>query len=93
MNFLMVLSRLDPKHKERCFDEIISTLEKGGKGPNSIRYHLMEGMWNKITEDSARNDSALITIEVQKRLKIAMHDYFLPFTSPPPPFLSDVWDT
>ena len=63
-NFLMALSRLDPEHKESCFYKIVSTLEKGGVGPNSVRDHLMEGVWNKIIEDAARNDNALITIEV-----------------------------
>ena len=65
-NFLMALSRLDPEHKESCFDTIVSTLEKGGEGPNSIRDYLMGGVWNKIIEDTARNDNALITIEVTR---------------------------
>ena len=46
-NFLMALSRLDPEHKERCFDKIVSTLAKSDEGPNSVvRNHLMKGVWN-----------------------------------------------
>ena len=43
-SFLMVISRLDPEHKQRCFDEILNTLAKGGQGPNRVRDHLMEGV-------------------------------------------------
>ena len=31
-SFLMELSRLHLERKQRCFDEIVSTLEKGGEG-------------------------------------------------------------
>ncbi|KAK2560327.1 Nephrocystin-3 [Acropora cervicornis] len=41
--FLMALSRLDPEHKEWCFDKIVSTLAKSDEGPNSVvRNHLMK---------------------------------------------------
>ena len=36
--FLMELSKLDPENKQRCFDEIVSTLEKG--------------VWNEVIEDT-----------------------------------------
>ena len=90
-NFLMALSRLDPEHKERCFQEIVSTLEKGGEGLKNIRDLLMEGVWSKIIEDTASNNIVLVTIEAtrhrekfKKKVKIALHDYSLPFTYPPP---------
>jgi len=65
-NFLMALSRLDPEHKERCFHEIVSTLEKGDEGLRHIRDHLMEGVWNKIIEYTASNNNALLTIEATR---------------------------
>ena len=53
-SFLMALSRLDPEHKQRCFHEIVNTLAKGGEGANRVRDHLMEGVWNKIIEDTTQ---------------------------------------
>ncbi|XP_067047123.1 uncharacterized protein [Acropora muricata] len=41
-SLLMELSKLDPEHKQRCFDEIVSTLEKGGEGLKHIRNRLIE---------------------------------------------------
>ncbi|XP_015747896.1 PREDICTED: uncharacterized protein LOC107327669 isoform X3 [Acropora digitifera] len=41
-SFLRELSKLDPEHKQRCFDEIVSTLEKGGKGLKHIRDRLIK---------------------------------------------------
>ena len=49
--FLMALSRLDLEHKQRCFNEIVSSLEKGGESLNRIRDHLIKGVWNKIIDD------------------------------------------
>ena len=46
--FLMELSKLDPENKQRCFDEIVSTLEKGGEGLKHIRDRLIKGVWNEI---------------------------------------------
>ena len=43
-SFLVELSKLDPKDKQRCFDEIVSTLEKGGEGLKHIRDRLIEGL-------------------------------------------------
>ena len=43
-SFLMELSKLDPEHKQRCFDEIVSTLENGGEGLEHIRNRLIEGV-------------------------------------------------
>ena len=65
-SFLRELSKLDPEHKQRCFDEIVSTLEKGGEGLKHIRDRLIEGVWNEIIEDTARNKNALITIETKR---------------------------
>ena len=48
-SFLRQLSKLDPQHKQRCFGEIVSTLEKGGEGLKHIRNRLIEGVWNEIT--------------------------------------------
>ena len=48
-SFLRELSKLDPQHKQRCFGEIVSTLEKGGEGLKHIRNRLIEGVWNEIT--------------------------------------------
>ena len=88
-NFLMALSRLYPEHKERCFDEIVSTLEKGGEGPNSVRDHLMKGVWNKTIEDTARNNNALIRIEAtchrDKFKKVKTSDARLSPSLYPPP--------
>ena len=50
--FLMELSKLDPESKQRCFDEIVSTLEKGGEGLKHIRGRLIEGEWNEIIDDT-----------------------------------------
>ena len=80
--FLMELSKLDPKNKRRCFDEIVSTLEEGGEGLKHIRNRLIEGVWNEIIEDTARNKNALITIETKRQ--IAMHNYSLSFHLPSP---------
>ena len=65
-SLLMELSKLDPEHKQRCFDEIVSTLEKGGEGLKHIRDRLIEGVWNQMIEDTARNKNALITIETKR---------------------------
>ena len=80
--FLMELSKLDPENKRRCFDEIVSTLEEGGEGLKHIRNRLIEGVWNEIIEDTARNKNALITIETKRQ--IAMHNYSLSFPLPSP---------
>ena len=50
-SFLRELSKLDPKHKQRCFDEIVSTLEKGGEGLKHIRDRLIKGVWNEIIDN------------------------------------------
>ena len=96
MNFLMALSRLDPEDKERCFQEIVSTLQKSGEGLRLKRDLLMEGVWNKIIDDTASNNKALVPIEAtshrekfKKKVKIALHDYSLPFTYPPPPLATN----
>ena len=62
-SFLMALSRLDPEHKQKCFDEIVNTLAKGGEGANRVRDRLMEGVWNKIIDDTIHNYKTLITVE------------------------------
>ena len=59
-SFLRELSELDPEHKQKCFNEIVSTLEKGGDGLKHIRDRLIEGVWNEIT---------LITEKKKKRKK------------------------
>lgn len=48
-SFLVELSKLDPKDKQRCFDEIVTTLEKGGEGLEHIRNRLIEGVWSEIS--------------------------------------------
>ena len=53
-SFLRELSRLDLEHKQRCFNEIVSTLEKGGEGRKRIRDHLIEGVWNKRIDDTTQ---------------------------------------
>ena len=53
-SFLMELSKLDPEHKQRCFDEIVSTLEEGGEGLRHIRDRLIEGEWNEIMDDTTQ---------------------------------------
>ena len=53
-SFLMELSKLDLEHKQRCFDEIVSTLEKGGESLRHIRDRLIEGEWNKIIDDTTQ---------------------------------------
>ena len=65
-SFLRELSKLDPEHEQRCFDEIVSTLVKGGEGLKHIRDRLIEGVWNEIVEDTAHNKNALITIETKR---------------------------
>ena len=65
-NFLMALSRLDPEDKERCFQEIVNTLQKSGEGLRLKRDILMEGVWNKIIEDTASNNTVLVTIEATR---------------------------
>ena len=50
-SFLRELSKLDPEHKQRCFDEIVSTLEKGGEGLKHIRDRLIKGVWNEIIDN------------------------------------------
>ena len=62
----MALSRLDPEHKQRCFDEIVNTLAKGGEGLNRVRDHLMEGVWNEIIDDTTHNYNTLITVEATR---------------------------
>ena len=62
-SFLMALSRLDPEHKQRCFDKIVNTLAKGGEGSNRVRDHLMEGVWIKIIDDTTHNYDTLTTFE------------------------------
>lgn len=59
-SFLRELSQLDPDNKQRCFDEIVSALGKGGEGLKHIRDRLIEGVWNEIT---------LITEEKEKKNK------------------------
>ena len=54
-SFLRELSKLDAEHKQRCFDEIVSTLEKGGEGLKHIRNRLIEGVWNEITSVTKKN--------------------------------------
>ena len=49
-SFLMELSRLDLEHRQRCFDEIVSTLENGVEGLKRVRDHLIEGVWNEIID-------------------------------------------
>ena len=56
-SFLMELSRLDLEHKQRCFDEIVSTLKKGAEGLKHIRDRLIEGEWNKIIDDTTETVS------------------------------------
>ena len=51
-SFLMELSRLDLEHKQRCFNAIVNSLKKGGEGLKRIRDHLIEGVWNKIIDDT-----------------------------------------
>ena len=52
--FLMELSKLHPEYKQRCFDNIVSALEKGGEGLKHIRDRLIEGLWNGIIHDSTQ---------------------------------------
>ena len=52
--FLMELSKLHPEYKQRCFDNIVSALEKGVKGLGHIRDPLIEGLWNGIIDDSTQ---------------------------------------
>ena len=54
-SLLMELSKLDPEHKQRCFDEIVSTLEKGGEGLKHIRDRLIEGVWNEIIKHNGHS--------------------------------------
>ena len=49
--FLMALSRLDLEHKQKCFNEIVSSLQKGGEDLKRIRGHLIKGVWNKTIDD------------------------------------------
>ena len=53
-SFLMALSKLDPQHKQRCFDEIVRTLEEGGEGLKHIRNRLIKGEWNEIIDDTTQ---------------------------------------
>ena len=50
--FLVELSKLDPEDKQKCFEKIVSTLEKGGEGLKHIRDRLIEGEWNEIIDDT-----------------------------------------
>ena len=65
-SFLMELSKLDPEDKQRCFEEIVNALEKGGKGLKHIRDRLIEGVWNEIT---------LITEEKEKKTRIITFEF------------------
>ena len=58
-SFLMELSKLDPQDKQSCFDEIVSTLEKGGEGLKHIRNRLIEGEWNEISVGNHMISSAI----------------------------------
>ena len=40
--------------------------KKGGEGLRHTRDHLTEGVWNKIIQDTASNNSALVTIEATR---------------------------
>ena len=75
-SFLKELSKLDPENKQRCFDEIVSALKEGDEDLRHIRDNLIEGVWNKIIEDTAHNNNnnnndnnnAFITIIAQATL-------------------------
>ena len=52
--FLMGISKLHPEYKERCFDNIVSALGKGGQGLQHVRDRLIEGLWNGIIDYSTQ---------------------------------------